>query len=742
MSDNQFNQINHFISNGKFQQALEIINSNKKKRILPEDGSLLKMYIEIFIHLDKGDFKKGSKIADEMISESQKKENFLRKIDAITGKIENIINLGLYQECFNLIKYGKSILKNLKNVSMEKIKEKEAYLIFLKGRIYAEQFDVNQALKLFQQSVEIRREINDKTGLIFSLLNLGRANGSIGNLDIARKYFKESLAIAEELDNEVGILWNLIDLGGIEYHLRNLERSISYAKRCLLISEVKGYKKTNAFCYDIIGHCHNSKGELNESLIYFQKSLDLRIEIGYNNLIAQSYFSIGNVYSQKGELQRSLAYYDKILEIPDIKKDQVSKPAYLTTIGKIHGDLGNFFKAKKYLLEALDLLKEKNVQIFYFLNFKVSIAKIYHYLITISINNKEFKSLNEYLEELYYIKTKYKQLKQIEQLYRLDKAIILMSSDRLMDKMGAETILKEITEQEIIDYEITIESMKHLCEMLIYELELTGDEKIIQEIDILSDKLINVSQSQYLYDLSAETYLFKAKISLLLLDLNSARLLLTMAQKTANIHGLKRLASKISNEHDSLLAHMEEWEEKIKQNIPLRERLKTNRKEFLFSEMVRYKFKQLPHEVDNPVYIVILSPYDGHCLYSRAFKDISLDDGDLISGFISAINIFGKEAFSSSGSIDRIKHGDYLIVFQSKERILFGYVFKGNSYSAISKLRNFIEIISTFKNLSEIFNFSLLSHSEISKETKFTVNQLVDKIFLTNEKLLLNNDND
>ena len=121
--------------------------------------------------------------------------------------------------------------------------------------------------------------------------------------------------------------------------------------------------------------------------------------------------------------------------------------------------------------------------------------------------------------------------------------------------------------------------------------------------------------------------------------------------------------------------------------------------EFLFSKTVRTKIEELPDESDNPIYFVILSSFNGRCLFSKTFQDISVYDGNLIASFISAINLFGKEAFSSSGTIDRIKHGEYLILLKSKEDFIFGYVFKGQSYSAISKLDLFIDFLLNSTNI-------------------------------------------
>ncbi|MBY8982105.1 MAG: hypothetical protein KGD57_04090, partial [Candidatus Lokiarchaeota archaeon] len=313
-------------------------------------------------------------------------------------------------------------------------------------------------------------------------------------------------------------------------------------------------------------------------------------------------------------------------------------------------------------------------------------------------------------------------------LYRLDKAIYLKSSDRLMEKMEAGTILKKIIEEKIIDYEITTEAMTNLCEVLINELELTGDNKILQEIVSLSDKLLEIAQSQYLFDLLAKTYFFKAKISLLQLEIDNARFYLIKAQNTANDHGLKRLANKISNEHDSLLENLNEWEEKIKQNIPLKERIADSRNDFLFSKLVSSKMTDFSNNMDSPIYLVILSSYNGRSLFSKEFQNININE-DLIAGFISAINMFGKEAFSSSGSIDRIKHGDNMIALQSRGEFIFGYVFKGKSYSAISKLNNFIKQLINWEDIFNSLVVAIQGFTDISDDKYLKIDTLVKQIF-------------
>ena len=123
--------------------------------------------------------------------------------------------------------------------------------------------------------------------------------------------------------------------------------------------------------------------------------------------------------------------------------------------------------------EAIELLKNKEGYVFHYQNISLSITRTLHGLIKILVESKEYDMVDYYLNELYKLSQKYPEIKQFEQLYLLDKAIYLKSSIRLMEKMEAGAILKKITEEKIVDYEITTEAMTNLCEILINELELT-----------------------------------------------------------------------------------------------------------------------------------------------------------------------------------------------------------------------------------------------------------------------------
>ena len=88
-----------------------------------------------------------------------------------------------------------------------------------------------------------------------------------------------------------------------------------------------------------------------------------------------------------------------------------------------------------------------------------------------------------------------------------------------------------------------------------------------------------------------------------------------------------------------------------------------------------------------------------------------------------------KIHFASSGSIDRIRHGEFLIIFKSKDNFLFGYVFKGQSYSAISKLKEFVEKLYKEKDIIKELTLSANGYTEISNKINMVIDQICNKIF-------------
>jgi len=98
----------------------------------------------------------------------------------------------------------------------------------------------------------------------------------------------------------------------------------------------------------------------------------------------------------------------------------------------------------------------------------------------------------------------------------------------------------------------------------------------------------------------------------------------------------------------------------------------------------------------------------GTLLFSKKFmEDFSFED-DILGGFLTSINYFISEVFSEG--LDRAVFGQYTLLMMPIQPFLACYIFKGDSYFAHHKIKNFLDSIQkdTFiwKYLEEIFQKS------------------------------------
>jgi hypothetical protein len=93
---------------------------------------------------------------------------------------------------------------------------------------------------------------------------------------------------------------------------------------------------------------------------------------------------------------------------------------------------------------------------------------------------------------------------------------------------------------------------------------------------------------------------------------------------------------------------------------------------------------------EDPVMLLILTE-GGNLLFSKKFiEDISFED-DILGGFLTTVNCIISEVFSEG--LDRAIFGQYTLLMMPIEPFLICYVFKGHSYFAYHKIKNFLDSI-------------------------------------------------
>ncbi|MHA2362854.1 MAG: tetratricopeptide repeat protein [Candidatus Hodarchaeales archaeon] len=724
MYEKQFEQIEQLIYRGNFNKALSHIKSIEPQIQVKNKELLTFRHLKSTLNIKLGKYDKGLSNAKLMLEESKALGNKLRELDAIILIIWILNKLGQISEGLEQVNYGESILQSLYQQldPPSDLKKREAFVLHYKGELYFSKGEYDNAFDYYKKSLVLRELIGNQQEIANSLFAIGNYFKRKGKFDQSLDYLYKSKGIYESIGNQQDTAYSIYSIGDIFWRKGELDRSLEMIQKCLIIREAIGNQSDISNSLYVIGLIYWKKGDLDSSLRYHQNSFRIREAIGHLPPISQSLNSIGIIYALKGELDLALEYFQKSLSIYEELDEQDSIAIAHLNIGELYDMKGDNENAIDYLKRALNLSRK--------IRYDTLTAETLFQLIHRTRILIPSETVTTYLDELKNINEKQTN-PVIDQQYRLAKAMIMKSSERLTDKITAQTIFQQISEEKIVKHELTIQAMIHLGKLLLFELETTGSETVLKEVKNLANQILSIAQNQNSHWLLVETYLLQSKLALLELDVKKSQILLTQAQDIADEKGLQKLAKNISHKHDTFLQQMGRWDEFIEKKASLKDRLELAQLKDTLSRLVTKKVDELPDIPEIPAFVLIIAP-SGISIFINSFqKETSKKvDDQLIAGFLSAINMFGQEVFTTTGSIDRIKYGEYTVVIRSKEPLLFGYSFKGQSYTAIKKLEQFMKSVKESETNWNNLLISASSDKVLPPLIKADMVTIANKIFV------------
>jgi hypothetical protein len=306
---------------------------------------------------------------------------------------------------------------------------------------------------------------------------------------------------------------------------------------------------------------------------------------------------------------------------------------------------------------------------------------------------------------------------------------MLKRSSRIRDKAKVEDLLKKVIETETDSFEITINAYIHLCDILLAEFRINNNKEVLDEINHYIAQLLTIAEKSHSYLVFCETFILQAKLALLNLDMKAARRFLTQAQKIADSYGIKRLAMKISHEHDELLNQIKVWKNLKESEASLSERWKLAGLNEQMENMVQKKMIESPKISDEEPVLLLIVSEGGILLFSHSFIEEKSIESQIFGGFLTTIDYFIREIFSEG--LDRAIFGEYTLLMRSIPPFFISYIFKGDSYYAHQKMNYFIDQIQKEVDIWQNFLKSFQVNQSIQLKDIPLLESLITDIFVT-----------
>jgi len=611
--------------------------------------------------------------------------------------------------------------------------QQKSHFQFLMGLILIYQNKSEEIIELgehiFNEGQKLNQNLQTIDGLFFIIMGLGSA-----------EKFNDALKIIEtnEIISNLGIITSTPKIVPIQSEARisvakawiyMYNAKIDLAEKCLLwcLSSQKEIGNTFVIVWANLLMTQIMLGVKNRydlAMEYTKKALALTKGIKFNHFwVATCHVHFGVIYSSIGEMDISLKYSKKSLAIFKEIGNNFYAAGLLGNIGNIYVDLGNYDIALKYLEESLLLYEIQST----------GVANALDNLIMAALEKGDIERAQKYFQRLESI---YNQKKEgiIVLVFQRCKALILLKSSRIRDKAKAEELLKKVIETETLHYDIIIDAIVRLCDLLLSEFRINNNSEVLDELNQNIDKLLIIAEKSHSYLVFCKTFILQAKLALINFNMKAARRFLTQAQKIAESYGIKRLAMKISYEHDELLRQSKMWENLKESEISMSERWKLAGLSEQMEKMVRKRRIEVPELSDEEPVLLLIVSEGGVPFFSKSFIEEKSFESHLFGGFLSTIDYFIREMFSEG--LDRAVFGEYTLLMKPIPPFFISYIFKGNSYYALKKLDYFIAKIQSQDEIWQNLLINFQKNTAIQLKDTSLLESLITETFLNKNPLV------
>ncbi|MHA2169690.1 MAG: tetratricopeptide repeat protein [Candidatus Kariarchaeaceae archaeon] len=539
-----------------FNKAQELLNRD----ITSQNKVLLYTY-QSLIKTDDDLPGEGLEYANVAINQSNKPS---LEIYGQIAKAHALIKSRNSKESLKTIKKGFDLVSDSIDKSSADTQNLRAWLHHLMGSHGRYFGNLVQAIESYNESIKIRENSTDIFDLAGSYNQLGLTHYHKGNLEDAVQCYLKSIPLYQELNNSSYIIKLSINIGLCYWKIGDLEQAIKYY---VIAKELNDEIQNDVFAGVILmnlGLISSDKGALNDALNYYQECVALLLKQNNLDQLQHAYNNIGIIHDKRGELNKALEYYSKSFELCSKLGDQNLIERSYHNLGITYRKLQNYDTAHRNFTQSLELARK--------LDHPLHISDNLYDLIITDIHMGNTEKAESHMAELTQIANSEDNIR-ISILHQLSRANLLKIANRIIDQAQAIKIFKEIVEEENIYYDLKIEAMIHLSDLLVVDLIATKNEDIVTEAISIIDKIYNYATKEHSTALIIESLVLRSKYALLQDEVTEADGILKRALELAKKHKLSYILTKVETERKNLEKDLEKWNELARRGAPILERV-------------------------------------------------------------------------------------------------------------------------------------------------------------------------
>nr|WP_052324780.1 tetratricopeptide repeat protein [Hassalia byssoidea] len=239
----------------------------------------------------------------------------------------------------------------------QELAQEKSSILYNLGWLYDDLGKIEEAIALYNQSLELFERIGDIQGKAETLHNLANIYADRGKIEEAIALYNQSLEITERIGDVQTKAGTLHCLAIIYADKGDVDEAIALYNQVLEIDERIGNLQGKAATLHCLAIIYADRGDVDEAIALYNQSLELEERIGNLQGKASTLHQLAGIYALRGDVDEAIALYNQSLELEERIGNVHGKAMTLWWLGYLAQKQGDFVTAINYLQPSLEILQ-------------------------------------------------------------------------------------------------------------------------------------------------------------------------------------------------------------------------------------------------------------------------------------------------------------------------------------------------------------------------------------------------
>ena len=236
----------------------------------------------------------------------------------------------------------------LKLANKAQLVEQQVYLKNDIGAAYRKFGQLEKALSLFQEALQIAEKENLKAPTIPALMHIALLASHRDDNEKAKTYYLRALKYTKETNNlnEYSAIYN--DLSVVYFNEQQLDSSLYYLNEFLEFRERQNSNSGVVLVMSNMGDVYAELGDYEKANFYLEKAYDLAKQTDNTYELTVNLYYRSGLASEEGKYQDAIKYSEELLSLLDDNTDTRLKIACYRQLSESYSSAGQYQNALKY----------------------------------------------------------------------------------------------------------------------------------------------------------------------------------------------------------------------------------------------------------------------------------------------------------------------------------------------------------------------------------------------------------